>query len=144
MLVGELQNLRWDVICFSEMRAASADVILDGGHRLITDNAVGGELKRQRVHHEPLVGNIGRRLRVDAGFASIFERDGYCIGKVRWANAALQNSNKGTANMRVQFQDQIRDSLAGPMRPSGTSRSTRHKPYSKSRARADARKRKSK
>ena len=36
MLVGELQNLRWDVICFSETRAASADVILDGGHRLIT------------------------------------------------------------------------------------------------------------
>ena len=31
----ELSDIHWDVVCFCETRAASADYILDGGHRLI-------------------------------------------------------------------------------------------------------------
>ena len=35
-LLGELHELEWDIICFSEMRAASDKKLLEGGHRLFT------------------------------------------------------------------------------------------------------------
>ena len=35
-LLCELNNLTWDVICFSETRAVSQDGELSGGHRLIS------------------------------------------------------------------------------------------------------------
>ena len=31
----ELQHLQWDIICFSQTRAANCDEILQGGHGLI-------------------------------------------------------------------------------------------------------------
>ena len=30
----EIAEVQWDVVCFSETRAADNDVILEGGHRL--------------------------------------------------------------------------------------------------------------
>ena len=39
-LLKELEGLAWNVICFSETRAASDDVILSGGHRLISELGV--------------------------------------------------------------------------------------------------------
>ena len=35
-VLGEVQALCWDVVCFSETRAVTADEILSGGHRLIS------------------------------------------------------------------------------------------------------------
>ena len=35
-LLAELSDVSWDIILFSETRAASATVILDGGHKLYT------------------------------------------------------------------------------------------------------------
>ena len=35
-LLGELHDLSWDFICFSETRRLSSDVIIAGGHRLIS------------------------------------------------------------------------------------------------------------
>ena len=39
-LLSELSHETWDVVCFSETRATSADVILLGGHRLISHRGV--------------------------------------------------------------------------------------------------------
>ena len=36
LLIDEVDDVAFDVICFSETRAEKADVILQGGHRLIT------------------------------------------------------------------------------------------------------------
>ena len=36
-LTQELQDIQWDIVCFSESRAPDDDIILAGGHRLITN-----------------------------------------------------------------------------------------------------------
>ena len=35
-MLGELSDLSWDIVCFSETRLPSEDIILEGGHRLIS------------------------------------------------------------------------------------------------------------
>ena len=35
-MLGELSDLSWDIVCFSETRLPSQDIILVGGHRLIS------------------------------------------------------------------------------------------------------------
>lgn len=35
--MAELLFLEWDFICFSETRCTTRDIILEGGHRLITN-----------------------------------------------------------------------------------------------------------
>ena len=35
-MLEEVTHLTWDVVCFSETRAPTDDVILHGGHRLLT------------------------------------------------------------------------------------------------------------
>ena len=35
-MLGELSDISWDVVCFSETRLPSQDIILVGGHRLIS------------------------------------------------------------------------------------------------------------
>ena len=35
-LLEEIKDIQWDIICFSEARAPDGDIILTGGHRLIT------------------------------------------------------------------------------------------------------------
>ena len=35
LLLAELSSLSWDFLCISETRAADADFLLDGGHRMV-------------------------------------------------------------------------------------------------------------
>ena len=62
--MGELNFLRWELICFNktETRAATADVLLGGGHRLITGL---GESKYEGVAvllHKHLADKVKRSL----------------------------------------------------------------------------------
>ena len=41
ILLGELENITWNFICFSETRRSTEDVIISGGHRLISSNGDG-------------------------------------------------------------------------------------------------------
>lgn len=41
-LLAELGSQTWDFVCFSETRCLIQDVILQGGHRLITNLAIAG------------------------------------------------------------------------------------------------------
>ena len=45
-MLAEVSELSWDFLCFSETRAADADFLLEGGHRLICSR---GEVKHSGV-----------------------------------------------------------------------------------------------
>ena len=67
LLLTELRDLSWNVILFSETRAESGDVILEGGHRLILER---GEYRASGVGvlvHSTLVSQI-RKIREFVAF----------------------------------------------------------------------------
>jgi len=59
-LLIELQALQWDVICFDETRALKADVILDGGHRLISGTNEAKHLGTAVLLHASLADNVSK------------------------------------------------------------------------------------
>jgi len=58
--VGELQDVRWDIICFNETRAKQDDVILDGGHRLISGPNDASHLGAAILLHAQYSDNVSR------------------------------------------------------------------------------------
>ena len=71
-VLAELENVEWDVVLFSETRAAKGNVILDGGHALYTnigDNAFAGVgilLHAKHVNKSNRIYNVsGRVLALD-------------------------------------------------------------------------------
>ena len=78
-LLVEIQDLSWDVICFSETRAAAATTTLVGGHVLIT-------------HMGSTYGGVGILLNANFGATRSAHRnfgDRVLAVKLRIANAKL-------------------------------------------------------
>ena len=67
-VLGELDNLCWDVICFSETRAAKSDILLAGGSRLITGRADSKHLGVAVLLSPGLAGSVGRIHNFPIGF----------------------------------------------------------------------------
>ena len=66
--LAELENVEWDIVLFSETRAMTGRIILDGGHALftsITDNAFAGVgilLHAKHVNKSDCIHNVSGRV----------------------------------------------------------------------------------
>ena len=59
-VLGELCRVTWDIVCFSETRAASDDIVLDGGHRLISGLEGSRHLGAAVLLHARLADKVSR------------------------------------------------------------------------------------
>ena len=82
VVLSELQSVSWHIVLFSETRAASRSVVLDGGHKLF---AFLGDHRYAGVDilvHADLVGDVYRVHRVSGRVLAIDLRRGGCVFRI--------------------------------------------------------------